>query len=30
MYVNPILIGVVGTVLVELLLIIIYGMWGKR
>jgi hypothetical protein len=30
MYINPILAGVLGTLLVELVALIIYGFWQSR
>ena len=30
MYINPIIVGVVGTLLVEFIIIIAVSMWGKK
>lgn len=30
MYINPVLVGVMGTLLVEVAIILIVGLWGKR
>lgn len=30
MYINPVLVGVLGTLLVEVAIILIVGLWGKR
>ena len=30
MYINPIVVGVVGTLFTELIILIIYGIWGNK